>query len=76
MNIQNHTLDVIKSHGLKLLQSQNGYRFSVDALLIADFAVIPLAGRVIDLGCGCGIIGLILAKRPEVKQVIGLELQP
>ncbi|MBW1679339.1 MAG: methyltransferase, partial [Deltaproteobacteria bacterium] len=31
--------------------------------------------RVIDLGTGCGIIPLILAKSTEVKKIIGVEIQ-
>ncbi len=49
------TQDVLTEHGLRLLQPKDGYRFSADALLLARFADIPAGGRVIDLGCGCGI---------------------
>ncbi len=76
MDTTNHTLDVIKEYGLKLLQPRDGYRFSADALLLASFADIPLGGRVIDLGCGCGIVSLLIAQRSKVKEIVGLELQP
>ncbi len=76
MQTSDQTLDILEAYGLKLLQPRDGYRFSAEALLLARFADIPAAGRVIDLGCGCGIISLLLAKRPRVKAVVGLELQP
>jgi tRNA1(Val) A37 N6-methylase TrmN6 len=75
MNTASQTLDVLAEHKLKILQPREGYRFSVDALLLARFAAIPAGGRVIDLGCGCGVIALLLAQRPQVREVVGLELQ-
>lgn len=57
-------------------QPADGYRFSIDAVLAAQF-VLPSSGqRVLDLGCGCGIIGLILAYRVPGAVVHALELQP
>jgi tRNA1Val (adenine37-N6)-methyltransferase len=46
-------------------QPEGGYRFSADSLALAHFAPLELAGRVADLGAGCGIVGLeaILAGR-------------
>ncbi len=57
-------------------QHRNGYRFSVDAVLAAHFCTVPAQGKVLDLGCGCGVIGLILCYRHPDLQVTGLELQP
>jgi tRNA1Val (adenine37-N6)-methyltransferase len=57
-------------------QHRHGYRFSVDAVLIAHFCRPVNQGRVLDLGCGCGVIGLILAHRWPKLQLTGLELQP
>lgn len=56
-------------------QSRDGYRFSVDAVLAAHFATPKAGQRVLDLGCGCGVIGLILAHRHARIAVCGLELQ-
>ena len=56
-------------------QPEHGYRFSVDAVLAAHFARPAAADRVLDLGCGCGVIGLILAHRNPEITVCGLEVQ-
>ncbi len=60
---------------LHVSQSLGGYRFSIDAVLLAA-AVHPEAGEtLLDLGTGCGIIPLILASRhPDIKMT-GIEIQ-
>lgn len=68
------TLDAICRGELQLIQRRAGYRFSVDAILVAAFAGHP-RGKVVDLGTGCGVVALLLAKR-GVRSVIGVELQP
>ena len=60
---------------LNVSQSLNGYRFSIDAVLLAA-AVQPEAGEtVLDLGTGCGIIPLILAMRHPEVSITGIEIQ-
>lgn len=60
---------------LKLIQRKDGYRYSVDALLLSHFVLLISKGRVIDLGCGTGVISLILAKRSDAREIIGVEIQ-
>lgn len=60
---------------MTLSQSPHGYRFALDAFLLADF-VSPLAsGPFLDLGTGCGVVALFLARRFPRQRFVGLELQ-
>jgi len=67
--------DGINKDKLKILQPTKGYRFSIDSILLSHFARPQKNATIVDLGCGVGIIGLILAgKRQDIK-VIGVEIQ-
>ena len=56
-----------------LHQPERGFRFAVDSLLLACFAPIAPKRRVLDLGSGCGVIGLALLLRDASLAVTGLE---
>ncbi len=68
------TLDSISS--IRLYQHKRGYRFSLDAVLLAGFIRLPLSSRMVaDLGAGTGVIGLLVAKRYQRVRVKLVELQ-
>ncbi len=70
------TSDTLFNGKVVCRQHQNGYRFSIDSILLAHFAEsLSSKWRVLDLCCGCGVIGFILAYRYPRVQVTGLELQ-
>jgi tRNA1(Val) A37 N6-methylase TrmN6 len=75
-NDQTETLDTLFEGRLKILQKKRGYRFSIDALLLAHFADPGPKDRIIDLGTGCGILPLILLFRRKASRIIGVEIQP
>ena len=75
-NDPGETQDALFEGRLKVLQKKCGYRFSIDALLLAHFAKPLPMDQIIDLGTGCGILPLVLAFRHKVKSVIGVEIQP
>jgi tRNA1Val (adenine37-N6)-methyltransferase len=58
-------------------QHIEGYRFSVDAVLLAHFATVKKNDRILDLGTGAGIISLILFYRYNsiIAECSGVEIQ-
>ena len=70
-----YTTDTFFNGRIQVKQDRAGYRFSIDAVLLA-FHARPRAGdRIIDLGTGCGIIALIMAFRNPGIRVYAVELQ-
>jgi len=70
------SLDALGSGDLRIIQSVSGFRHSMDALLLASFTSPGPTDRILDLGCGNGAIGLLLAHRHPGVRVVGLEIQP
>jgi tRNA1Val (adenine37-N6)-methyltransferase len=70
------TLDEFFAGRLRVFQKKRGYRFSVDAILLAHFVSLKSKSKAIDLGTGSGIIPLILAARFSHAALFGLEIQP
>lgn len=74
MNEQARTEDVISDH-LRILQHVRGYRFGLDALLLATD--LPCAfERVCELGAAQGPVILSIASRFPTVQALAIELQP
>lgn len=64
-------------HGLKILQSDNLYRFTSDAVLLTRFAAAKYGDVVADFCSGSGIVGLhfYALNREKIKEVQLFELQ-
>ncbi len=73
--LSDETLDDLTVSGLKILQAKNGYRFSIDPVLLSAFVPSLKNARVVDLGTGNGIIPLLLSFRQEAQAITGVELQ-
>jgi len=71
----NETIDELRAYGLRIIQPGNGYRFSLDPLLLCDFAGVRAGERVIDLGSGCGVIPMVLARQVNDASIVGVEFQ-
>ncbi|WP_051284340.1 tRNA1(Val) (adenine(37)-N6)-methyltransferase [Desulforegula conservatrix] len=71
----NHTTDSFFEGKIKIRQRENGYRFSIDPILIAHYAKIPKGSKIVDIGTGSGVIPLILTHLHEDCRVLGIEIQ-
>ncbi|MCX6569400.1 MAG: methyltransferase [Candidatus Aminicenantes bacterium] len=62
-------------HGrVSVLQNKKGYRFSVDAPLLADFIRTRAEDEALELGTGSGVISLLLSVKP-FRRIVALEIQ-
>ncbi|MNC16978.1 tRNA1(Val) (adenine(37)-N6)-methyltransferase [compost metagenome] len=68
-------VDDLLTHDLRIIQSDEVFSFSMDAVLLARFASIPPRGRVLDLCTGNGVIPMLLTTRTKAS-IEGIEIQP
>lgn len=67
-------IDQLVSQGVQIIQSPDVFSFSLDAVLLANFASIPKHGTIVDFCSGNGAVALFMAPRTKAK-ITGIELQ-
>lgn len=66
---------LLADESMKIIQSSSCFAFSLDAVLLAHFAHIPIkGGRILDLCTGNAVIPLLLSKRTQAE-IVGVEIQ-
>src|ERR1700693_2976957 len=75
-NSSNETRDTILDGSITLIQPKHGYRFSVEAILLARFAHASTRDRVLELGAGCGVVSIMMAALYRPREVVAIEIQP
>lgn len=70
-------LDQLMRYGLDIIQSPSVFSFSIDALLLDDFAYLPSHDRasIVDLCSGNGVLPLTLSQRTK-SPITAIEIQP
>ena len=64
------------SNGITVEIPAGVFPLSTDSMALAHFARLPRNARVLDLGSGCGTLGLLLCACDTGCQVTGVELDP
>ncbi len=70
------TADTFFDKRLLVQQFRGGYRFSIDAVILAGHIRPRPKEKVLELGAGCGIVSLMVAFRHADVRVTGVEIQP
>jgi tRNA1Val (adenine37-N6)-methyltransferase len=77
------TVEDLRTGGFRLIQKKDGFRFGEDSVFLAAFAASfysrnspHRALRAADLGCGCGAVTVLLARRLPSADLAGVELVP
>ncbi|MHC1786310.1 MAG: tRNA1(Val) (adenine(37)-N6)-methyltransferase [Christensenellales bacterium] len=71
----NEHWDDLQLGGLGILRGGKASGYTTDAVLLADFSAPRTRQRVCDLGCGAGILPLLLLGREPTLSLTGLELR-
>ena len=74
--MSNERIDELELNNLKIIQKIDGFCFGIDSVLLSDFArKIKNNSKVLDLGTGTGILGILLCAKTNLKQITGIEIQ-
>ena len=67
---QGERLDDLQRNGYRIIQNTDIFCFGMDAVLLSAFATVRQDDKVLDLGCGNGIIPILMKARND--QITGL----
>ena len=62
------------SNGFTLDTTDQAFPLSTDSMLLGTFTHLPRNATVLDLGSGCGTLGILLCARDATCCVTGIEL--
>ncbi|MGM0123283.1 methyltransferase [Enterococcus sp. AZ194] len=68
-------IDQLYAEDIQIIQSNEVFSFSIDAVLLANFPTLPKKGRIVDLCAGNGAVGLFMSRKTQTE-IIQVELQP
>lgn len=74
--LENERIDDLEFNNLKIIQNSTGFCFGIDSVLLSDYAKnLKPGSKVIDIGTGTGIIGILLCAKSKLKTITGIEIQ-
>ena len=68
-------VDDLQYQGLRIIQNAGLYRFTMDAVLLADFASVHSGDTAVDLGTGVGILPILMSAKCVRTFFHGFEVQ-
>ena len=72
----NERLDDLQLDGLEIIQKPDGYKFSTDSVLLANFAKAKQNDIYVDLCSGSGVVAILFSWKNKIKTAYAVEIQP
>ena len=63
---QGESFDDLQLDGLKIIQSKDGYKFSTDSVLLANFAKAKASDKYLDLCSGSGVVAILFSWKNKI----------
>lgn len=71
----NERLDDLNLDNLKIIQKIDGYGFTSDSVLLANFVKASKNSTCVEIGAGSGIISILVNYKENPKQIYAFEIQ-
>ena len=68
-------LDDLELDNLMIIQDKNGYKFSTDSVLLANFAKAKPSDVCVDLCSGGGVVAILFSYKNKIKNMYAVEIQ-
>lgn len=73
---ENERLDDLELDDLMIIQDKNGYKFSTDSVILANFAKAKPSDVCVDLCSGGGVVAILFSYKNKIKKMYAVEIQP
>lgn len=74
--VEEFTVDSIWSPRIRIKQPARGYRFALDAVLLAHFLRCEAGDDLLEVGCGAGVVAVLLSHLQKFRRLTCVEIQP
>ncbi len=71
----NEDVTLLNEMGRDIIQKKDGFRFSIDAVILAEFFRGRKPGKLLEIGTGTGIISILLSQNKEITDITAVEIQ-
>lgn len=68
-------LEDLQCKGLKIIQNTDYYTFTSDSVILANFINTKKNDKCLEIGCGCGVISILLSAKKDFDNITAFELQ-
>lgn len=68
-------LEDLYCNGLKIIQNANGYCFTSDSVILANYVKAKKSDKIVELCAGGGVISILLSAKTPFNKIIAVELQ-
>lgn len=72
---EDETLDRFFKGKIQIIQKKKGWRFSIDAPLLAYYIESNKESELLELGAGNGVVSILLATLKPLRKIVALEIQ-
>ncbi|MBZ4683260.1 MAG: tRNA1Val (adenine37-N6)-methyltransferase [Fusobacteriaceae bacterium] len=69
------SLDILQKVDKKIIQKKKGFRFGIDAVLLANNINIANPSKILDIGTGTAIMPLLISNNKNIIHIDAIEIQ-